>query len=66
MKARPYKAQGGSGKVSNSTNSYVEEALAKQAASRPPKTPPKLMPVTPTLPRIPKPKGRRRRKVGDG
>jgi hypothetical protein len=37
-------------------NDYVAEALAKQAASRPPKTPPKAMPVTPTLPRVRKSK----------
>jgi hypothetical protein len=36
-------------------NEYVEEALTKQAAKRPAKTAPKLMPVTPTLPKIPKP-----------
>ena len=41
-------------------NSFVSEALSKQAALRPPKTPPKLMPVTPTLPRIRKGKPRRR------
>ena len=33
-------------------NDYVAEALAKQAASRPAKTPPRAMPVTPTLPRV--------------
>ena len=64
MKAMPYKRQSGSKPPSTATNSYVQEALAKQAASRPPKTPAKLMPVTPTLPRIPKPKGRKRRTVG--
>ena len=41
----------------------IREALEKQAALRPPKTPPKLMPITPTLPRIPKPRNRRRRKA---
>jgi hypothetical protein len=45
------------------SNSYVQEALAKHAASRPPKGKPNIMPVTPTLPRVPKPKGRRRRTV---
>ena len=44
-------------------SSYISEALAKQAALRPPKSPPKLLPPIPTLPRIPKPPGRRRRKV---
>jgi hypothetical protein len=42
------------------TNDYVAEALAKQAASRPAKTPPKAMPVTPTLPRVRKQKRRRK------
>ena len=63
MKAMPYKRQNSSSPATGSTNSYVQEALAKQAALRPPKTPAKLMPVTPTLPRIPKPKGRKRRTV---
>jgi hypothetical protein len=34
--------------------------LAKQAANRPARTPPRLMPVTPTLPKVPKPHRRRR------
>jgi hypothetical protein len=38
--------------------------LAKQAASRPAKTPPKAMRVTPTLPRIPKPHRKRRQAGG--
>jgi hypothetical protein len=42
------------------TNDYVAEALAKQAARRPPQTPPKAMPVTPTLPRVRKHKRRRK------
>jgi hypothetical protein len=42
------------------SNSYVREALAKQAANRPAKTPPKPLPVTPALPRVPKPHKRRR------
>ena len=42
------------------SNEYVAEALAKQAARRPPKA----MPVTPTLPRVPKPYKRRRPKTG--
>lgn len=42
------------------TNDLVNEALAKQAALRPKKTPPREMPVTPVLPRIPKPHKRRR------
>jgi hypothetical protein len=46
------------------TNSFVAEALARQAASRPPKTPPKEMPVTPTLPKVPKRHRQRRRSAG--
>jgi hypothetical protein len=37
----------------------VSEALAKQAAARPQQTPPKLMPVTPTLPKV---RGKQRRR----
>jgi hypothetical protein len=37
--------------------------LAKQAALRPPKTPAKLMPVTPTLPKMKSIRKRRRRTV---
>ena len=57
MRARVFK-QSGRSEAAETSNSYVSEALAKQAASRPPKTPPKLMPVTPTLPRVPKPRKR--------
>jgi hypothetical protein len=39
---------------------HVREALDKQAASRPPKSKPKIMPVTPALPRVPKPYKRRK------
>ncbi len=41
--------------------SLMSEALQKQAASRKAKTPPREMPVTPTLPRMPKPHKRRGR-----
>jgi hypothetical protein len=34
--------------------------LEKQAASRPAKGKPRIMPVTPTLPRVPKPYKRRK------
>jgi hypothetical protein len=63
MRAMSYKRPSRSTSDEVPTNSYVREALAKQAASRPPKTPAKLMPVTPTLPKVYKPKGRRRRTV---
>ena len=60
MRAMPYKKTASPPNHPTSTNSYVSEALAKQAALRPAKTPPKRMPITPTLPRIPKPHKRRR------
>lgn len=60
MKARPFKQATTTAFPPDVTNEYVEEALAKQAASRPPKTLPKAMPITPTLPRVPKPRRRRR------
>jgi hypothetical protein len=59
----PYKKTSSAPNTPPPMNSYVSEALAKQAALRPPKTPPKLMPVTPTLPRIPKPHKHKRRAV---
>jgi hypothetical protein len=63
MKAKPFKQATTTAHPPMVSNAYVTEALAKQAASRPAKTPPKAMPVTPTLPRIPKPH-RKRRKAG--
>jgi hypothetical protein len=44
------------------SSSVVREALELQAARRPPKSPPRQMPVTPTLPRIRKGKPRNQRK----
>ena len=55
MKAKPFKQSTGTAFPEPTTNEIVSEALAKQAASRPAKKPPKAMPVTPTLPRQPKP-----------
>ena len=63
MRGMPYKNASPSVDGRTSTNSYVEEALAKQAALRPPKTPPKAMPVTPTLPKAGKMRRTRRRTV---
>jgi hypothetical protein len=60
MKAKPFKQSTGTAFPEPVTNEFVAEALAKQAARRPAKTPPKAMPVTPTLPRVPKPHKRRR------
>jgi hypothetical protein len=62
MKARPFKQSSDTAHPPMVTNSEVREALAKQAASRPPKTPPKEMPITPTLPRVPKPHKKRGRR----
>ena len=44
------------------SNDYVSEALAKHAASRPAKTPAKVLPITPTLKKVPKLYRRRRAK----
>jgi hypothetical protein len=55
MRARNFKQTPNGLQPTEVSNSYVSEALAKQAANRPVKAPPKLMPVTPTLPRVPKP-----------
>ena len=59
MKAKPFKQSTGTAFPEPVTNEIVSEALAKQAAKRPAKSPPKAMPVTPTLPRQPKPRKRR-------
>ena len=59
MRARPFKQATTTAHPAPVTNEFVSEALAKQAAMRPAKTPPKEMPVTPTLPRVPKPHKRR-------
>ena len=42
-------------KPQQSTRDVIDEALARQAARRRESGPPKEMPVTPTLPRQPKP-----------
>ena len=60
MRARPYKQSTSTAFPAPVMNEFVSEALAKQAALRPPKAPPKELPQTPTLPRVPKPHGRRR------
>jgi hypothetical protein len=61
MKAQPFKQTPSSSEPRTITNSFIVEALEKQAASRPAKTPPKGMPATPVLPRQPKPHKRRGR-----
>ena len=60
MRGMPYKNASRGKDADAPMSPEVREALARQAAGRPPKGPPKAMPVTPTLPRIPKPKRRRR------
>jgi hypothetical protein len=59
MKARPFKQATTTAHPPMVSNDYVTEALAQQAARRPAKTPPKAMPVTPTLPKMPKPHRKR-------
>lgn len=63
MRGKPYKQTTATAYPPPVMNEFVAEALAKQAATRPAKGPAKEMPVTPTLPRVPKPRGRRRRTV---
>ena len=59
MSAEPFK-QNYSDRPPRPVNDFVAEALAKQKKLRPVPSPPKEMPVTPTLPRMPKPHKRRR------
>jgi hypothetical protein len=61
MRAKPFKQSSASTEAKTPTNSFLTEALAKHAASRPAKTPPRAMPVTPVLPRQPKPHKKRGR-----
>src|SRR4051812_6416032 len=60
VRAKPFKQDSTTAHPPMVTNECVREALAKQAASRPAKGPPRSMPVTPTLPKIPKLHRRRR------
>jgi len=62
MRARPFKQDTSTAHPKMVSNTYVSEALANQALNRPAKTPPKEMPVTPTLPRVPKPHKHKRGK----
>jgi hypothetical protein len=61
MRARPFKQDTRTAFPTPVSNEFVTEALAKQAATRPARTPPRAMPVTPTLPRMPKPHKKRRK-----
>jgi hypothetical protein len=42
------------------TRELIDEALKRQAGLRPPRGKPNIMPVTPTLPRVPKPYKKKR------
>ncbi|HEX8524484.1 MAG TPA: hypothetical protein VF669_19670 [Tepidisphaeraceae bacterium] len=63
MRARQFKQSSGPSEAKLSYNDYVSEALTKQAANRPPKTPPKALEVTKPLPRVRK-SSRRGRATG--
>jgi hypothetical protein len=60
MRAKPFKQETTTAYPNPVTNTYVTEALMKQAANRPAKTAPKAMPVTPTLPKVRRPHRRKR------
>ena len=62
MRGMPYK-KSPSAVAREVSSSVVREALEIQAARRPPKSPPRKMPVTPTLPRVRKGKPRNQRKA---
>ena len=60
MKARPFKQASTTAFPPMVSSPEVAEALAIHAARQKAKSPPKPMPVTPTLPRVPKPHRKRR------
>ncbi|MDB5333940.1 MAG: hypothetical protein JWP03_5091 [Phycisphaerales bacterium] len=60
MRGMPYAKAVPTSEHGMSSSEYVSEALARQAAMRPARGAARQMPVTPTLPRMPKPKRRRR------
>jgi hypothetical protein len=51
MRTKPFKQDSTTAHPSPVSNEFVREALARQAAIRPAPTPPRSMPVTPTLPK---------------
>ncbi len=59
MRGMPYSQAAKSSEGKEISNQIVQEALEKQASLRAPRTPPREMPVTPTLPRQPKPHKKR-------
>ena len=62
MKGIPYQQASRKREREPSMTPEVREALARQAARRPPTGPPKELSVTPRLPRVAK--GKRRRRAG--
>jgi len=60
MRGMPYSHASRKADTNASSNDVIQEALAIHAANRPPKGPAKLMPRTPTLPKIVKNRKRRR------
>lgn len=60
MRGMPYQRATSSPSQDKTSNTYVSEALAKQAALRPAKSPPKVLQVTPALPKVAKNRRRRR------
>jgi hypothetical protein len=61
MRGMPYQRASQGRDSQGAANSYVAEALAIHAAKQPPKSPPKIMPVTPKLPKVVR--GRKRRRT---
>jgi hypothetical protein len=61
MKAQPFKQDSTTAHPTPLFNDFVREALAKQAATRPARTPARLVPVTPTLPKVRRPHRNHRR-----
>ncbi len=61
MKGIPYQQASRAPDAPPTSDPVIQEALAKHAAARPPKSPPKIMPITPTLKKVVK--GRRRRRT---
>ena len=64
MKARPFKQATTTRFPEPVSSPEVAEALKIHAARQKPRTPPKAMPATPTLPRVPKPHKKYRRGAG--
>jgi hypothetical protein len=61
MRGMPYSHASRTADSGASSSDLIREALAIQAANRPPKGPAKLMPKTPTLPKVVKYRKQRRK-----